>query len=224
MISNRAADWKRKFQDLVINPWFSLLVVGLLLVGVVWIWRHATDLAIRSFWLSVLTFGFSLLTWLMVVAKQWPHMLVEGLPDEKNCFMIHSQQGACGVVAAFRFVNKSGNANTVLRGRYQLRIGENQVWHRVENPTLNELKNWLNDLEKQTPGIILNPPEVYPPYTARAQYVGFRGSISWNRTGDEKPPIWLKAEFEMADGESQIVIVELKWSGNWPLQLPTHRL
>jgi len=148
-------------------------------------------------------------------------MRVDGLPNPQNCFQIHSQQGNFGLIAWFRFLNKSTNTNAILKSYYWLRIGQDQKWHPF-NPDPTSMEHWLQ--ARDTNNVCLNLPEAYPPNTAAVRYVVFCGKVPWQRKGDEKPPLWLKAKFEMAEGWPQAATVELKWVPHLPLSLSSFRM
>lgn len=174
--------------------------------------------------ISILSLIFGGFTWLVVVVRQWPDMQVDGVDNGSNCILPISQDGALEVVACFRFYNRSLHANAVLGAQYSLRIEGQERQYQIQDLHLSESsRGQINEWKKETPDLLLGMPEVYPASTARAKYVTFTGRVPWRRQGNEKPRVWLKAQFEMAEGGSEAAEVELKWPGNLPTSLyPLH--
>lgn len=209
------ADIPRRFTDGLRNPLTSLGIAGLLIVAAIRVWFLPSEQ--RTAYLPLLAFAFSLFTWLIVEVKKWPYMQVDAVTAE-NLFEIHSQDGAFAVVAWVRILNRSSNTNAVLNGRYWLRVEGLRDWQPF-SPETGPIEGWLRDRLKESPDAYLRLPEVYPPNTARVRCVAFCGRIAWQRQGDEKPRIWLKARFEMSEGSPRVAEVPLKWSSTLPSQL-----
>lgn len=203
----------RKLANLIGNPFAGVVVAVFLIVIFIYTLRLSYEDQSRN--IAILSFIFAFFTWLVVEVRKWPFIRVSAVTDRENIFQINSQEGAFSVVVWFRFINRSSIANTVLGSEYWVRVNGTGRWHNFK-PNFDVIKGWLNDQLPATGHLYLKVPEVCEPYTAKVRYVAVSGKIPWQRIDNEKPCVYLRACFQMADGSAETVEVELKWDGKLP--------